>query len=102
MTATARARRRFPVAECPAGATTLTPPTSMRRTSCSRGETSSGSYFAAALLAPKTPFRQFLAKHAYAINSGDKIELTKTLVMRRMPSVSPYPVLALLRRLSAG
>jgi transcriptional regulator with XRE-family HTH domain len=49
------------------------------------------SYFAAALLAPKTPFRQFLAKHAYAINSGDKIELTKTLVMRRMPSVSPYP-----------
>jgi len=49
------------------------------------------SYFAAALLAPKTPFRQFLAKHAYAINSGDRIELTKTLVMRRMPSVSPYP-----------
>jgi len=49
------------------------------------------SYFAAALLAPKTPFRQFLAKHAYAIDSGDKIELTKTLVMRRMPSVSPYP-----------
>jgi transcriptional regulator with XRE-family HTH domain len=49
------------------------------------------SYFAAALLAPKTPFRQFLAKHAYAIDSGDKVELTKTLVMRRMPSVSPYP-----------
>jgi len=49
------------------------------------------SYFAAALLAPKTPFRQFLAKHAYAINAGDKIDLTKTLVMRRMSSVSPYP-----------
>jgi transcriptional regulator with XRE-family HTH domain len=49
------------------------------------------SYFAAALLAPKTPFRQFLAKHAYAIDAGDKVELTKTLVMRRMPSVSPYP-----------
>ncbi len=49
------------------------------------------SYFAAALLAPKTPFRQFLAKHAYAIDAGDKIELTKALVMRRMPSVSPYP-----------
>ena len=31
------------------------------------------SYFAAALLAPKTPFRQFLAKQAYAIDSGDKI-----------------------------
>ena len=49
------------------------------------------SYFAAALLAPKTPFRQFLAKHAYAIDAGDKVELTKALVMRRMPSVSPYP-----------
>ena len=49
------------------------------------------SYFAAALLAPKTPFRQFLAKHAYAINSGDAIDLTTTLVMRRMSSVSPYP-----------
>ena len=49
------------------------------------------SYFAAALLAPKTPFRQFLAKHAYAINSGDSLELTNTLVMRRMSSVSPYP-----------
>lgn len=49
------------------------------------------SYFAAALLAPKTPFRQYLAKHAYAINCGDDIDLTKTLVMRRMPSVSPYP-----------
>jgi transcriptional regulator with XRE-family HTH domain/Zn-dependent peptidase ImmA (M78 family) len=49
------------------------------------------SYFAAALLAPKTPFRQFLAKHAYAIDAGDKVELTKVLVMRRMSSVSPYP-----------
>ena len=49
------------------------------------------SYFAAALLAPKTPFRQFLAKNAYAIDSGDKIGLTRSLVMRRMPSVSPYP-----------
>jgi transcriptional regulator with XRE-family HTH domain len=49
------------------------------------------SFFAAALLAPKTPFRQFLAKQSYAIDSGDKIDLTNTLVMRRMPSVSPYP-----------
>ncbi|MFQ5609935.1 MAG: DUF3612 domain-containing protein [Woeseiaceae bacterium] len=48
-------------------------------------------YFAAALLAPKMPFRQFLAKHAYAISAGDKIGLTTALVMRRMPSVSPYP-----------
>ncbi|MCG8371523.1 MAG: DUF3612 domain-containing protein [Proteobacteria bacterium] len=48
------------------------------------------SYFAAALLAPKTPFRQFLARQSYTIDSGDKIELTNTLVMRRMSSVSPY------------
>ena len=48
------------------------------------------SYFAAALLAPKTPFRQFLARHSYAIDCGDKLDLTKTLVMRRMSSVSPY------------
>jgi transcriptional regulator with XRE-family HTH domain/Zn-dependent peptidase ImmA (M78 family) len=49
------------------------------------------SYFAAALLSPKTPFRQFLSKQSYAINSADKIELTRALVMRRMSSVSPYP-----------
>ncbi|MBT8107788.1 MAG: DUF3612 domain-containing protein [Gammaproteobacteria bacterium] len=49
------------------------------------------SYFAAALLAPKTPFRQFLARNSYAINSGDRAELTNALVMRRMSSVSPYP-----------
>ena len=49
------------------------------------------SYFAAALLAPKTPFRQFLSRQAYAIDSGTKVDLTTALVMRRMPSVSPYP-----------
>jgi transcriptional regulator with XRE-family HTH domain len=49
------------------------------------------SYFAAALLAPKTPFRQFLSRQAYAIDAGEKIDLTTTLVMRRMSSVSPYP-----------
>ena len=48
-------------------------------------------YFAAALLAPKTPFRQFLAKKAYAIDAGEAIQLTTALTMRRMPSVSPYP-----------
>ena len=49
------------------------------------------SYFAAALLAPKTPFRQYLAKRSYSILSGQEIDLTMTLVMRRMSSVSPYP-----------
>lgn len=48
------------------------------------------SYFAAALLAPKVPFRQYLAKNAYAINVGEPVGLTTTLVMRRMSSVSPY------------
>jgi transcriptional regulator with XRE-family HTH domain len=49
------------------------------------------SYFAAALLGPKTAFRQFLARRSYSIDAGDKIDLTTTLVMRRMSSVSPYP-----------
>jgi transcriptional regulator with XRE-family HTH domain len=48
------------------------------------------SYFAAALLAPKTPFRQFLAKHRYAIDTGKRAELSPGLTMRRMTSVSPY------------
>lgn len=49
------------------------------------------SYFAAALLGPKTAFRQFLARHSYSIDVGRKLDLTTTLVMRRMSSVSPYP-----------
>lgn len=49
------------------------------------------SYFAAALLGPKLPIRQFLARHAYSISTAEKIELSTALVMRRMPSVSPYP-----------
>lgn len=49
------------------------------------------SYFAAALLAPKMPFRQYLARRSYAIDAGAEIELSTALVMRRMPSVSPYP-----------
>ncbi len=48
------------------------------------------SYFAAALLGPKAPFRQFLARHAYAIDVGGKVDLSTTLIMRRMSSVSPY------------
>jgi transcriptional regulator with XRE-family HTH domain len=48
------------------------------------------SYFAAALLAPKTPFRQFLAKHRYATDIGERVDLSPGLIMRRMTSVSPY------------
>ena len=49
------------------------------------------SYFAAALLAPKSPFRRFLIKNKYAIDAGEKVGVTYALTMRRMPSVSPYP-----------
>lgn len=49
------------------------------------------SYFAAALLAPKTAFRQFLARQRYAIDVGDRVDLSPGLIMRRMTSVSPYP-----------
>ena len=49
------------------------------------------SYFAAALLCPKTPFRRFLARHAYALDCGEAIGVSTTLLMRRMSSVSPYP-----------
>ena len=49
------------------------------------------SYFAAALLCPKTSFRQFLAKNSYSIDIANKLELTTALIMRRMTSVSPYP-----------
>jgi hypothetical protein len=48
------------------------------------------SYFAAALLGPTAAFRQFLARHAYALDVGKKVELSTTLIMRRMSSVSPY------------
>jgi hypothetical protein len=49
------------------------------------------SFFAGALLAPKAPFRQFLARHAYRVEAGEKVELTPAVVMRRMTKVSPYP-----------
>jgi transcriptional regulator with XRE-family HTH domain len=47
-------------------------------------------YFASALLGPKAPFRQFLARHAYAVDVGSRVDLSTTLIMRRMSSVSPY------------
>lgn len=49
------------------------------------------SYFAGALLCPKAPFRQFLTQHSYSIDIATKVELSTALIMRRMPSVSPYP-----------
>lgn len=48
------------------------------------------SFFAGALLCPKFPFRQFLSKNSYAINCGEQLGLTYSVVMRRMTAVSPY------------
>jgi transcriptional regulator with XRE-family HTH domain len=49
------------------------------------------SFFAGALLAPKAPFRRFLARESYRVEAGEKMELTPAVVMRRMTKVSPYP-----------
>jgi transcriptional regulator with XRE-family HTH domain len=49
------------------------------------------SFFAGALLAPKGPFRRFLARESYRIEAGEKVDLTPAVVMRRMTKVSPYP-----------
>ena len=60
------------------------------------------SYFAAALLAPKTPFRQFLAKHAYAIDAGDKVGPDQGAGHAAHAERQPVSALALFRRLPAG
>jgi transcriptional regulator with XRE-family HTH domain len=49
------------------------------------------SFFAGALLAPRLPFRRFLARERHRVEAGQKLELTPAVVMRRMTKVSPYP-----------
>jgi transcriptional regulator with XRE-family HTH domain len=49
------------------------------------------SFFAGALLAPRVPFRRFLARERYRVAAGARLELTPAVVMRRMTKVSPYP-----------
>lgn len=49
------------------------------------------SFFASALLCPKVPFRQLLDRHNYEINVGSLIDVSTSIVMRRMTAVSPYP-----------
>jgi hypothetical protein len=49
------------------------------------------SFFAGALLAPRVPFRRFLARERYRVEAGERLELTPAVVMRRMTKVSPYP-----------
>jgi transcriptional regulator with XRE-family HTH domain len=49
------------------------------------------SFFAGALLAPRVPFRRFLARERHRVEAGARLELTPAVVMRRMTKVSPYP-----------
>ena len=49
------------------------------------------SFFAAALLCPKVPFRRLLEQHAYEVNVGKFVDVSTSIVMRRMTAVSPYP-----------
>jgi transcriptional regulator with XRE-family HTH domain len=49
------------------------------------------SFFAGALLAPRIPFRRFLARERYRVDPGMRLELTAAVIMRRMTKVSPYP-----------
>ncbi len=60
------------------------------------------SFFAGALLCPQAPFRRFLAREQYRIESGERLELTPAVVMRRMTKVSPYPHWHFFDALSAG
>ena len=49
------------------------------------------SFFAGALLAPRLPFRRFLVRERYRVEAGARLELTASVVMRRMTKVSSYP-----------
>jgi transcriptional regulator with XRE-family HTH domain len=49
------------------------------------------SFFAGALLCPKVLFRRFLMRERYRIEARRKLELTPSVMMRRMTKVSPYP-----------
>jgi hypothetical protein len=49
------------------------------------------SFFAGALLCPKVPFRRLLEQRAHDVNIGDMLDVTTSVVMRRMTVVSSYP-----------
>ncbi len=48
------------------------------------------SAFAAALLCPRAPFRQFLVRESHRIGACHKLGITPAVMMRRMTAVSPY------------
>lgn len=48
-------------------------------------------FFAGALLCPKQAFKQHLDHNGYAVDSNLLLQISTSLHMRRMSSVSPYP-----------
>jgi transcriptional regulator with XRE-family HTH domain len=48
------------------------------------------SFFAAALLCPRAPFRRFLIREGHSVEAGAQLGVTSAVMMRRMTSVSPY------------
>ncbi len=49
------------------------------------------SFFAGALLCPKVPFRRLLEQNAHEVTIGRLIDVSTSVVMRRMTAVSNYP-----------
>jgi len=49
------------------------------------------SFFAGALLCPKVPFRQLLDRYGYEVDVSQLLEVSPSVVMRRMTAVSSYP-----------
>ena len=48
------------------------------------------SFFAAALLCARAPFRRLLVREAHRLSVGRKLGVTTAVIMRRMTAVSPY------------
>lgn len=49
------------------------------------------SFFAGALLCPKVPFRRLIEQQGYDVNVSKIVDVTLSVVMRRMTAVSSYP-----------
>ncbi len=49
------------------------------------------SFFAAALLCPKVPFRRLVERNAHDVTIGNLIDVSASVSMRRMTAVSSYP-----------
>lgn len=49
------------------------------------------SFFAGALLCPRVPFRQLLERFSYEVSVHQQLDVSPSVVMRRMTAVSSYP-----------